>query len=78
MQQKRLGRFQEIGNKSYDSDLSVHLTIYDVPASLLRDFCKKMVQPNYPGGVSDAIKDLIRKAILEQQSSCNDASVLAE
>jgi hypothetical protein len=78
VQQKRLGRFQEIGNKSYDSDLSVHLTIYDVPAGLLRDFCKKIVQPNYPGGVSDAIKDLIQKAILEQQSSCNDASVLAK
>jgi hypothetical protein len=78
MQQKRLGRFQEIGNKSYDSDLSVHLTIFDVPAGLLRDFCKKIVQPNYPGGVSDAIKDLIQKAILEQQSSCNDASVLAK
>jgi hypothetical protein len=78
VQQKRLGRFQEISNKSYDSDLSVHLTIYDVPAGLLRDFCKKIVQPNYPGGVSDAIKDLIQKAILEQQSSCNDASVLAK
>jgi hypothetical protein len=26
----------------------VHLTIYDIPASLLRDFCKKTVQPNYP------------------------------
>jgi hypothetical protein len=78
MQQKRLGRFQEIGNKSYDSDLSVHLTIYDVPADLLRDFCKKIVQPNYPGGVSDAIKHLIQKAILEQQTNHNDASVLAK
>jgi len=78
VQRKRLARFQEIGNKSYDNDLSVHLTIYDVPANLLRDFCRKIVQPNYPGGVSDAIKDLIQKAILEQQSSCNDASVLAK
>ena len=78
MQRKRLTGFQEIGNERYDNDLSVHLTIYDVPASLLRDFCKKIVQPNYPGGVSDAIKDLIQKAILEQQSSCNDASVLAK
>ena len=78
MQQKRLACFQEIGNESYDNDLSVHLTIYDVPAGLLRDFCKKIVQPNYPGGVSDAIKDLIQKAILEQQTNHNDASVLAK
>lgn len=78
MQPNRLGRFQEIGNNSYDSALLVHLTIYDVPAGLLRDFCKKIVQPNYPGGVSDAIKDLIQKAILEQQSSCNNVSVLAK
>jgi len=76
VQQKRLGRFQEVGSKSYDSDLLVHLTIYDVPAGLLRDFCKKIVQPNYPGGVGEAIKDLMRKAVLEQQLSRNDASVL--
>jgi hypothetical protein len=78
MQRKRLTGFQEIGNERYDNDLSVHLTIYDVPAGLLRDFCKKIVQPNYPGGVSDAIKDLIQKAIMEQQTSCNDASVLTK
>jgi len=35
MQQKRLACSQEIGNKRYDEDLLVHLTIYDVPASLL-------------------------------------------
>jgi hypothetical protein len=69
VQQKRLACFQQIGDKKYDNDLFVQLTIYDVPASLLSDFCKKIVQPNYPGGVSDAIKDLIQKAILEQQSS---------
>jgi hypothetical protein len=47
----------------------VHLTIYDIPASLLRDFCKKTVQPNHPGGVSDAIKDLMRKAVNEKQQA---------
>ena len=78
MQQKRLACLKEIGNNSCDDDLSVHLTIYDVPAGLLRDFCKKIVQPNYPGGVSEAIKDLIQKAILERQTSHNDASVLAK
>jgi hypothetical protein len=78
VEQRRLACFQEIGNKRYDDDLFVNLTIYDIPDSLLREFCKKIVQPNYLGGVSDAIKDLIQKAILEQQSSCNDASVLAK
>jgi hypothetical protein len=76
VQQKRLACFQEIGNKRYADDMFVSLTIYDVPESMLIEFCKKIVQPNYPGGVSDAIKDLIQKAILEQQISHNDASEL--
>ena len=41
MQQKRLGCSQEVGNERYDNDLSVHLTIYDVPAGLLRDFARQ-------------------------------------
>ena len=78
MQEKRLFYFEEHQDNRSEDDLFVDLTIHDVSASLLRDFCRKIVQPNYPGGVSDAIKDLIRKAILEQQSSCNNASVLAK
>jgi hypothetical protein len=46
-------------------EMSVSLTIYDVPESLLREFAQKIVMPAYPGGISDAIKDLMRKAILE-------------
>jgi hypothetical protein len=76
VRQKRLACFHEDG-KRYDDDLFVSLTIYDIPDSLLRDFCRKIVQPNYPSGVSDAIKDLMRKAILEQQTSYSDATVLA-
>ena len=78
MHQRRLEPIQRFENKPLDDNLRVDLTIYDIPASLLKDFCKKIVQPNYPGGVSDAIKDLIRKAILEQQTSHIDASVLAK
>jgi hypothetical protein len=78
VQQKRLASFHEISNKRYDDDIFVSLTIYDVPDSLLKEFCKKIVQPNYPGGVSDAIKDLIQKAILEQEASHNDTKVLAK
>ena len=78
MQPKRIACFQKIGSKRYDDDMFVSLTIYDVPDSLLIEFCKKIVQPNYPGGVSDAIKGLIQKAILEQHTSHNDANVLAK
>jgi hypothetical protein len=66
MQQKRLACFQEISNKKYDDDTFIHLTIYDIPASLLRDFCRKIVRPYYPGGVSGAIKDLMQKTVLNK------------
>ena len=46
-------------------EMSVSITIYDVPESLVREFAEKVVRPLYSGGVSDAIKDLMRKAILE-------------
>jgi hypothetical protein len=78
VQQKKLACFQEINNKKYEDDMFVSLTIHDVPDSLLMEFCKKIVHPNYPGGVSEAIKDLILKAILEQQKTHNDAGVQTE
>jgi hypothetical protein len=52
---------------SDDGDLLVSLTIYDIPASLLRQFSQNVIKPYYPGGVSDAIKDLMRKAANEKQ-----------
>jgi hypothetical protein len=66
--------FQEIGGKRYEDDMFVSLTIYDVPESLLREFCRKIVQPYYQGGVSDAIKDLIQKAILAPEISHKEES----
>ena len=61
---QKLARLPEIGEKTYDDDMSVDLTIYNVPANLLREFAQKIISPYYPGGVSEAIKDLMRKAIL--------------
>jgi hypothetical protein len=64
VQQKTLARFHEIGDKKCDDEMFVDLTIYNVSASLLREFAQKIISPCYPGGVSEAIKDLMRKAIL--------------
>jgi hypothetical protein len=76
MRQKRLACFQEISDKRYD-DMFVDLTIYDVPASLLKEFGEKIIRSHYPSGVNEAIKDLLRKAILEEESNRKDQSILA-
>jgi hypothetical protein len=78
VQQKKIACFQEIGNNRRDDDLFVSLTIYDLSDNLLKEFCKKIVRPNYPGGVSEAIKDLMQRAILGQEISHNEASALAK
>ena len=43
------------------------LTIYDIPAELLHEFSEYVVKLYYPGGISPAIKDLMRKAVQEQK-----------
>ncbi|MDH5483183.1 MAG: NUDIX domain-containing protein [Candidatus Bathyarchaeota archaeon] len=45
----------------------VHITIYDVPVELLKNFGKYIVKPHYPGEISPAIKDLMCKAVGEQK-----------
>ena len=50
------------------NDILVHITIYNVPASLVKEFTQEVVRPSYPRGISDAIQDLMRKAILEQEA----------
>jgi len=74
--QKRLACFQEICGKRCD-DMFVDLTIYDVSASLLKAFSEKVIRPYYEGGVSEAIKDLIRKAISEYDVKNSEPTVLA-
>jgi len=46
---------------------SQHNNIYDVPEGLLREFVEKVINPNYPGGISPAIKDVILKAVEERK-----------
>lgn len=71
MRQKRFEPVQQFRNRLLKDDLFVSLTIYDVPASLLKEFSATIIKPYYPSGVSEAIKDLMRKAILEQQLASN-------
>jgi len=45
----------------------VSLTIYDIPAELLHEFSEYVVKPHYPGGISPAIKDLMKKAVEQER-----------
>jgi hypothetical protein len=49
-----------------EADLSVDLTFHNVSASLLTKFAEKIVRPYYWGNMSEALKDLIRNAIREE------------
>ncbi len=48
------------------NDLLVDLTFHDVPAGLLMEFAEKIVQPYYAGNLNRALKDLMEKAVAEQ------------
>jgi len=76
LQQKRLIHFQEPGNGRSKDDLFVDLTIHDVSASLLKAFAEKVIWPYYEGGVSEAVKDLIRKAVLEHDVKNGEPDLL--
>jgi hypothetical protein len=47
-------------------DLSVDLTLHDFSATLLSQFAEKIMRPYYSGNMSDAVRDLMRKAIGEE------------
>ena len=48
-------------------ELQVDLTLHDVPASLVGEFAEKIVRPYYNSNLNAAIRDLINKAIIEQE-----------
>jgi hypothetical protein len=54
-----------------EDDLSVDLTLHDFSAALLTEFAQKIVRPYYSGNVSNAVKELIQKAIREEQFVLN-------
>jgi hypothetical protein len=45
----------------------VDLTLHDISAILLTEFVKKIVRPYYSGNTSDAVKNLMQKAIDERR-----------
>lgn len=49
-----------------EDDLFVDLTFHDVSETLLTEFAERIVRPYYSGNMSEALKDLIRNAIREE------------
>jgi hypothetical protein len=45
-------------------DIFVNITLYRVPGDLVREFGRRVVV-NYPGGLSEAVQDLMRRALKE-------------
>jgi hypothetical protein len=54
------GEGLDVGRES----ILVNITLYRVPGDLVREFAR-MVVVNYPGGMSEAIQDLMRRALKE-------------
>jgi hypothetical protein len=50
-------------NKPMSKPRFVHITICDVPSEPVKEFSEKIVKPYYPSGISQAIKDLMKKAV---------------
>ena len=50
-----------------EDDLLVDMAYHNVPPSLLIEFSEKIVRPYYRGDLTTAIKDLLEKALLEQE-----------
>jgi hypothetical protein len=50
-----------------EDDLKVDLTLHDFSVTLITEFAEKIVRPYYSGNMNNAVKDLIRKAISEEQ-----------
>jgi hypothetical protein len=49
-----------------EADLSVDLTIHQFSVSLLTEFAEKIVRPYYSANMSEALKELMRNAISEE------------
>ena len=50
-----------------EEDLKVDLTLHDFSVTLLTEFAEKIVSPYYSGNMNNAFRDLMRKAMCEEQ-----------
>ena len=50
-----------------EADLLVDLTFHDLPATLLKEFATQVAKPLYAGSLTNAVKDLMQKAIADQE-----------
>jgi hypothetical protein len=55
----------------FKHDIFVNITVVNVPG----EFAQKVVNPFYAGGISDAIQDLMRKAVqkIMERAACEQA-----
>ena len=65
--QTELACFQTVGNRTFENDLFIRLTIYDIPENLRTEFTQKVVGSYYPEGISVAIKDLMLRTLEEER-----------
>jgi hypothetical protein len=63
-QRQILPFLQENGVSGTKDDIFVNITLYRVPASLVREFALR-VCVHHPGGISEAIQELMKNTIRE-------------
>ena len=49
------------------NELLIDLTFHDLPVNLLEDFTLQVVRPYYAGRLTEAMKDLMEKAVAENE-----------
>ena len=50
-----------------EEELLVDLTFHNLPANLLKEFALQVVKPYYAGSLSEAVKDLMEKAVADHE-----------
>ena len=50
-----------------EKEMQVDLTVHGISADLVEEFAIQIVKPFYAGNLSEALKDLIQKAVTDQE-----------
>ena len=62
--EKQLMYFAEENlNNPFKDDITVNVTVSGIPSRLLKEFMQRVVNEQYPGGISPAVKDLMWLAV---------------